>query len=247
MPQIDLTIESPAHDGVFPAGTFIKLQGAARSDALTLSALYFRWYSSLNRDVPGDPPEHYSLNLNALLASDLASPFQLELPMGTQAIAFAAGDQPREDQNAFDAITLGAVTGGTEGDSPCVIHVLKAEIRQPNDGDKIVVRDLVLRAEAPWAWGQDGYHIQNRLAYAWRLEPTGDPPGRPTYESGPLGRTSLVFCSSDFTLAYAVGEALGDAVSNYTGSYRITLAVLAVSDTGAERDRVEAAIGVTLS
>jgi len=232
-------------DGVFRAGTAVNLHGTvARSDALTGPSLYFRWYSSLNPDVFGD---HYSLNQDALLASDLASPFELELPMGTQAIAFAASDQPGEDQSAFDAITLGTVTGGTEGDSPCVIHVLKAEIRQPKDGDQVAARDLVLRAEAPWAWGQDGYHLRNRLAYAWRLEPNEGPPGRPTYESGPLGRTSLVFCSSDSTLAYAVGEALGDKVSNYIGSYRIKLAVLAVSDTGAERDRVEAVIGVTLS
>ena len=228
MATITLQIVNPEHDQAFAGKTpqEVQFKGELTTLPPELASvpLYFRWYSSLNSQVhvkQGDKKARYSLNADALPSADKVHTETLAL--GSHVIAFAASDRAGETKDDFQDIRHGAATGGHQGASRCVIHVFSANML---DLPGSVTRaDLVLRAEAPWAWGNDDYHGDgyNQLQYRWTLAPAGQPTGRPVLEFKP-SRIDLVFTAATNSQPPQVAftPALPPAA---VGAYTVTLSV----------------------
>lgn len=252
MAFIQLNIEEPEHDASFVrAPVRIGFRGTVGPlpEEVEDTPLYYRWYSSsvarLSKDGQGKPiVVGYSMNEPAL--TNLDTPFEYDLEMGSHVITFAVSDRSGETDEDFNAIQHGGVTGGRSGDHPCTIHVFKANIISPSSNVSVSNRGLVLTAEAPAAWGDmppEPYHDINRLAYRWRFEPQGDPPGRPMFETNKLGRNELTFSSANSNMPPTVTYSLtlpSTLTTKYEGRYRITLSV-------ADKNSPEIFQGVTAS
>jgi len=237
MATITLRIVRPAHDDTYVAGSPVVCQGeAAVSADLTNQPLYFRWYSSLNRAVDVG---RYSLNQAAL--RDPAVPYlPPALPFGSQVVALGASDREGETSADFEAMRHGAVAGG-DGPAPCIIHVVQATVLAPALGAELAAASLVLKAQAPWAWGAASYHDVNRIVFRWSLEPSGGRAGRPAFASPNLGR-ELRFDPTDGSVTYE--PRLADPA--YTGKYTVTLAVAAVDAHGQDLRVDQASVNVVL-
>lgn len=226
MAFIELSIVEPRNNAAIAGATAVNFRGSVSSlppEAKDV-ALYYRWYSSLNTEVK---KEKYSMNANALTSADSVYTHPA-MDIGSHVIAFAVSDRPGEKNEDFDLIRHGGVTGGRNGNNPCVIHVFKANIISPQDvdGDSVSRANLVLKAEAPSAWLDDHYHEVNRLSYRWVLEPVGDPAGRQKFDSKKLGRDKLAFKAEPAklpTVTYTFTPALP---ATATGQYRIILFVV---------------------
>jgi len=195
MSAIELSIETPEHDSVYTGSASVTFRGSATvPDELTELPLYYRWYSNL---FYSGEDERYSMNEPAQTSADVA--YSTTLSLGTHAIAYAVSDVAGESQSEFESIQYGAVTGGAEGDSKCLVHVFKANILLPLDNSSVSRSALVLEAEAPGQWGMsqdttvggppyvvnEDYQAINRLQYRWCFEPRGGPSGRPALEYTP--------------------------------------------------------------
>jgi hypothetical protein len=184
MSAVELTIVQPQNGAVFSQGGIqVRMVGQVGELPAELVGvnLFYRWYSSLFPSLEN----RYSINVNAL--SDPASPFDATLGVGTHAITLAASDQSAETKDAQNATSHGGVAGGTQGETQCVIHLLRATIFSPKPPNTTLNRastTLQLDAEAPLQWGRQkagspnvfepnpDYHGINRLRYRWRFTPS---------------------------------------------------------------------------
>jgi hypothetical protein len=192
MAVVDIQITAPAHDtGFFGTGQ-VSFQGTVTALPAELDgvALYYRWYSSLFPAEKG----RYAMNPDAL--TDPAGPYEGALGVGTHVITLAAFDRPGETDADLDAVAHGGMTGGSDGDDKCVIHVFIADIIFPGDGAVLSRSGSTLEARAPVLWGKpdddtglfapnDDYHALNRLRYRWEFQPLGRPAGRNTVSFTP--------------------------------------------------------------
>ena len=66
--------------------------------------------------------------MNAAALTDPADPFPTTLELGTHVITFAAVDRAGETDADLEAIQHGGVTGGSDGDTQCLVHVFIANL-----------------------------------------------------------------------------------------------------------------------
>lgn len=199
--------------------------------------LYYRWYaSSVVRLSSDNKILGYSMHENAF--ENASMEYKHKLGLGSHVITFAVSDQQDEKQQDFDNIRNAAVTGGRLGDSACVIHVYAARIVGLSSA--ISKTNLKLSAEAPAEWDAKYLDVEtnqyifpyqeiNQLAYHWKLEPLGDPPGRSTHDSGSLDHgDQLTFSLKDDIHPIVTYQPdLSSTLENdFEGPYRITLSVL---------------------
>ena len=216
MAAIALTITQPQDGAAFIGRNPVVMRGnlVDLPDAIAQIPLYYRWYSSL---YPAQK-DQYSLNLTAL--NDPTTPYNATLAVGTHVITLAGSDRPTETSTDFEAITHGGVTGGSEGDTRCIIHVLQANIKSPIQNRPLPRSNSTLEAEAPLHWAKDDYQTLNQIDYRWIFQPLGQP----------VGRRSATLTSSNFTFDANVSPpvlryqgALPPQLG--TGRYRLTLRV----------------------
>ena len=233
MAFIELHIEEPKNNAAIIAAivgaTAESFRGSVNVPPEAMGiALYYRWYSSLNTKVKKDK---YSMNTGALTSADAAYTHPT-MDMGSHVITFAASDRQGEQDEDFQAMEHGGVTGGEKGESRCVIHVFKSNILAPQTGASISRANVALTAEAPSVWGNINYHAYNRLSFRWTLEPLGEPSGRSSFDSGKL--------TTEPTLAFFNGDGTNLPRVIYrpvlpvraTGDYKITLLVGDVREPG---------------
>lgn len=188
--SIALAIRQPTHEQVFVAA------GAVTSVLVTLrgeivattfgnpAALFRKWYSSLV-----DQP------LGALDQTTAA------LPVGSHTLTYLVKDKteegvpPSQLEALFKSIEHIGATGGppepppADG-TPCVIHVLIANILAPANAAVLSKASATLEAQAPLQWGKyvEGaleyaerdpiYHAVNKVRYRWifrRINLAGPP------------------------------------------------------------------------
>jgi len=195
MSAIGLSIVEPAHNAAFTGVPSVIFRGAVTQlpDEVVDVVFYFRWYSSLFSGSEADiEQERFAMNsVDGVVLTDAGSAYIPAQPLGvgTHVISFAATDQPDETSASQEAVQHGGVTGGSEGEGQCVIHVFKANLITPVAGAILSRANSTLEAEAPVAWGveSDGtgvyvpnadYRKLNRLQYRWRFTPVGAPPNR---------------------------------------------------------------------
>jgi hypothetical protein len=216
MTAVEVTIVQPL-DGATPRGASpVRLKGGVGTLPPELAGvtLYYRWYSS------GSPAkeDHYSLNETALQGP--AADFPAALGIGSQAITFAASDQPGQDRAAQDATSHGGVAGGSLGPKRCVIHVLRAVARRPTSGETLSRASSTLEAEAPLHWPKPEYQALNRLRYHWRFEPDPDD-GRATVDLVPTVDALDFEATATGPVVRYVGPLQGADLGGYTMRLRV--------------------------
>ncbi len=185
MAVVSLKINEPVHDTALIGTGDLTLRGSitAKPPELNQVPLYYRWYSSLFVAKKG----RYSINETALTHPGNGLVTNLEI--GTQVITLAASDRAGETDADLEAIQHGGMTGGSDGDGECVVHVFIAHLLSPANGAEINQSEAILEARAPSLWGvttdipevyaiNPDYHPLNRIRYRWEFIPLGSPPGR---------------------------------------------------------------------
>lgn len=195
------------------------------------TALYYRWYSSSFSGLSSDGKKvlFYSMHKEAL--TNIETPYRHTLGFGSHIITLAASDQPGESKKDLKKIKHGGVTGGAQGEHPCIIHILKAKIISPKEGSILPRSGFTLRAEAPVAWLNEHYRC---LCYRWRLVPVGEPIDRPSFDSNKMA-FAFFEEGQPRTVSYRFDpKLLKDAI----GGYQLILIVTAdrVSDADEESD-----------
>jgi hypothetical protein len=221
MGVISLAILEPANGASVVGSGSVRLRGQVLSSGHP--PLFFKWYSSLV--APVAPSTDASIPLPGG-----ANPldFTPTLPLGSQIIALAAKDQPGESQAELQAVTDAGMAGGPPGTAPtpCLIHVLIANLREPAaPGATLSKASSALAAQAPPLWPEATYQARNDLQYRWRFSPVGPPAGRPTAEFVP----ALAFDPSGGVPVVRYTGPLPAQLG--TGAYRLTLRVERVTNT----------------
>lgn len=236
MAVVEMTIIEPAHDKPFLGAGDATFRGAVTTPAAELDGLvlYYRWYSSLFPAVKG----RYSMNPAAM--NDPADPYEAVLGPGSQVITLAAFDRPGETDADLDAVAHGGMTGGSDGDGKCVVHVFIAEIISPPDGAVLSRSGSILEARAPSLWGKldgqtglfvknDDYHALNRLRYRWEFRPVGPPSGRRAASLTPAPEDVAFIPDADPLLTRI--QYSGRLPSGLNGAYRLVLHVEDMQET----------------
>ncbi len=248
MAAVDLTIVQPPNGAVFAQGeTQVRMTGQVGELPAELAgvALYYRWYSSL---FPSQE-DRYSINATAL--GDPAVPFDAPLGVGTHVITLAASDQQGETESAQNATRHGGVTGGPQGETQRVIHLVRATLvsPQPNTTLNRSSNTLELDAEAPLHWWRTkpgttdvyelnpDYHEINRIRYRWRFAPT-PADGRPAADLVPSVEALLRPPGPASRVRYPgpLPSGLG------TGNYTLTLRVEDKNDPGVGHEASRAVV-----
>lgn len=228
---VDLTIVQPPNGAVFSQGeTQVRLVGQVGELPAELAGvgLFYRWYSSL---FPSQQ-DRYSINATAL--GDPAVPFDAPLGVGTHVISLAASDQDGETESAQNATRHGGVTGGSEGESQCVVHLFRATLvsPQPNTPLNRASNTLELDAEAPLHWWRKkpgttdvyeinlDYHELNRIRYRWRFAPN-PADGRAAADLVPSAGALIRPPGSKSLVRYPGPLPSGLGTGNYTLTLRI--------------------------
>jgi len=187
---IQLQIDQPVHDHIVAAAGAAKtvnvlLAGRIVATSFENPAALFRiWYSSLGEDILGTSDQ-----VTAALA------------VGSHTITYTVKDQteagvpPSGLEALFKSIEhIGAAGGPPDpppaAGSPCVVHVLIANLLAPANNANLSKANAVLEAQAPLQWGafvadaaaypepDPTYHAVNKLRYRWfftRVNPPGAP------------------------------------------------------------------------
>ena len=231
MSAVELTIAEPQNGAVFFEGeTQVRMVGQVGELPAELVGvgLFYRWYSSL---FPSQK-DRYSINVNAL--SDPAAPFDAPLGVGSHVISLAASDQDQETESAQNATRHGGVTGGSQGEKQCVIHLFRATLvtPQPNAALNRTSTTLELDAEAPLQWWRTkpgttdvyelnpDYHEINRISYRWLFEPN-PADGRAAADLIPSVETLTRPSGTASRVRYAGPLPSGLGTGNYTLTLRV--------------------------
>lgn len=258
MAAVELSIVEPEHNLTLRGTDTVDFSGTAQVPAgLNDVALYYRWYSSLYTDgIVDGVVDHYSINQNVQTRANQV--FSWQAGIGTHAITFAVSDQAGESKADFEAIEHGGVTGGSEGDTACLIHVFTAGLLAPTEVSLPRV-DIVLVAEAPAAWAvpedpeaativylpNEDYHAINRVQYRWLFEPQGTPAGRPTQEYIPTPEQMMFIPDWSVDPDIAAVSYSPNLSVEVTGQYRITLFVEDKLGESSVVDSAEHVINIT--
>lgn len=183
MPEIELRMDQPSHEASFAATgaattVDVPLAGTVLSTGHEPAPLFFVWYSSLEDELS-----------RAAVAT-------VQLPVGSHVITFTAKDQNDQGvpQGQLKALYQSVIHIGAAGgppplvESPCVVHVLAANMVAPTAATPSLSRSSpVLEAQAPLQWANfdngsfsgmnPEYHAVNKLRYRWLFRRVGDPPG----------------------------------------------------------------------
>lgn len=232
MAAVQIKIKQPAHDSAITGNTEMTFLGEVtdRPEELSGVPLYFRWYSSLFASAEN----RYSINVAAL--TDPAVGFTTALGVGTHAISLAVSDRPGETPADVDSAKHGGVTGGSEGDAKCLLHVFRANLIQPIENEVQNRASGTLSAIAPLQWGKEKapktdppqyevnseYEKINRVQYRWQFTPTGDPAGRQTVDFIPEPK-QYIFVPSEAQPPIITYQ--GALPGSLSGAYRLTLFV----------------------
>lgn len=232
MSVVELEITQPAHDTPFFGNSSITFRGATTDLPQELAGvpLYFRWYSSL---FPAEK-DRYSINLTAFSNPD--DPLVWTPGPGTHVITFAVTDQPGETDADLEAVQHGGVTGGSDGDSQCIVHVFKADMVAPVGSPALDKASSILEAEAPALWGKptdtegvyelnSDYHDLNRLQYRWEFVPSGSLAGRNTINFIPAPEQYTFIPPEDPDLEPTVIHYEGALPADLDGQYTLFLHV----------------------
>jgi hypothetical protein len=232
MSAVELQIVTPAHDTAIVGSPPVTFKGAITPlpEELAGVTLYYRWYSSL---FPADK-DRYSIHPIAL--TNPGDPLVWTPGLGTHVISFAATDRPGETEADLDAVQHGGVTGGSEGDGQCLIHVFRANLVAPTDGAALNQAHSTLEAEAPALWGRPtdtegvyepnpDYHDLNRLLYRWEFVPLGAPVNRNTVNFIPALEQLTFDPEPNASLGPIVIRYQGALPAELNGQYTLTLHV----------------------
>ena len=236
MAVVEIEITEPVHDaGFFETGE-VSFHGAITALPAELDGvpLYYRWYSSLF------PAEKGRYSMNSAAKTDPADPYDGDLGVGTHVITLAAFDRPGETDADLEAVAHGGMTGGSDGDGKCMVHVFIADIIFPGDGAVISRGGSTLEARAPVMWGKldddtglfvtnDNYHTLNRLRYRWEFRPLGPPAGRRSVSFTPAPDDYMFIPETDPRLTRI--QYAGSLPSGLSGQYTLVLHVEDTQDT----------------
>jgi hypothetical protein len=213
MAEVKLEILEPAHEANITGTTLVRLRG--RQNSAGHPALFFKWYSSQVA-----PPGGSSDSSIRVPAGQTVFDMTVPLPAGTQVLTFSAKDQPGESAAEMQAVVDAGMAGGPPpaAKSPCVIHVLVANLVAPAGGN-VSKAAAVLEAQAPPQWADPAYQAVNQLRFRFQFDPVGAPAGRAPAAFGP----ALVFVDSPEPPRLRYTGPLPAALG--TGNYRLTLIV----------------------
>jgi hypothetical protein len=221
MGVINLAILEPINGASFVGSGSVRLRGQVLSSGHP--PLFFKWYSSLVAPIP--PSTDASIPLPG--GADPLD-FTPPLPLGSQVLTLAAKDQPGESEPELQRVADAGMAGGPPGTAPtpCLIHVLIANLREPAAaGAPLSKASGPLAAQAPPLWPEATYQARNDLQFRWRFTPVGPPAGRATAEFVP----ALVFDPSGSPPVVRYTGPLPAQLG--TGTYRLTLRVERISNT----------------
>jgi hypothetical protein len=235
---VELKIVKPQHNAFVKCGDLVTLQGAISGE--TSKILYYRWYSGFIKNTKKD---HYSVNDKDILQLKESSAIQATVVViGSHPVYLMASDSPSETADALKNMKFCSITGGSDGQAPCVIHVLNANILAPNNNETVFHNKLILKAEAPTLWTDEKYQKYNRLSYRWELHPVGEPLERPDFDSGILGIKSENFSFESLPNTLPCTFFTVSLPDTARGKYEI---VLSVGDKDGKETPVQSKITVT--
>lgn len=187
---VSLEIIEPKNGANFVGTRSVNLRGALRSTGH--GKLFYKWYSNLGAFPPLPAPTKDNPDSSLNRAATDALSFNPQLSVGSHVISLAARDVEEEKADKLKDVKDAGMTGGPPLDplppnaSPCVIHVLVAEITKPLQGASLSKANDTLTARVPPLWENGEYQLKvNRLRYRWRFEPAGAPAGRETINFEP--------------------------------------------------------------
>lgn len=153
MAVVELEIVEPKNNTPFIGDGSVVFTGGIKPlpEELNNVQLYYRWYSSL---FPADK-DRYSMNVAAL--TDPGESFFTTLGVGTHAITFAVVDRAGETDADLETVQHGGVTGGSDGDAQCLVHVFIADLIEPVNEAELSRALSILEAAAPISW------VKNRI------------------------------------------------------------------------------------
>lgn len=241
MAVVTLQILEPAHNQVYTGlSPSVRLRGQVVEGPDT--PLYFSWYSSLF-EPPASAPNQTTLNANG----DNPLNFSPALGPGSHVLTFNAKDQAGNDLAAIKAVQHSGMAGGAplqddRGNdivkTPCVIHILTAELLAPQGSAGMNRASLLLKAKAPVQWGKQqenssayspnpDYHKPevNRLQYHWFFTPRGSPPRRSWDFVTPPAALTFRPRGDDNPDGPSVEVSRNGRAHLDTGAYRLTLRV----------------------
>lgn len=177
MSEVKLRIIEPQHGRDYVDSGAARLRGELLSGGH--GTLFFKWSTNLAVPVPPaqSPPP---------LATVLDAP--VALPFGSQAIVLSAKDVPGDTEADIKRVKhAGMAGGGPDAPAPCVVHVLRAVMIEPEaDGATLRKAGATLSVRVPPQWEDREYQrAVNLLRYSWHFIPSGAPAGRASAELAP--------------------------------------------------------------
>lgn len=231
MGEVKLAILEPQNGQRFvgPSQTNVRLRGKVLSTGH--GPLFFRWYGGASGalNTPSDNP------------LDLTKP----LAVGSHVLTFTAKDRPGDAPEDLKAVREAGMAGGPPEEgvaSPCVVHVLVAQVVAPLAGATLSRAGSTLTAVAPGQWGKlvdladpasgyelnGDYHEVNRVRYRWRFQPSGLPARRTSGVLVPSVQQLVFGVSANDPPTVRYQGPLPGGLS--TGNYTLTLRVEDVGD-----------------
>lgn len=207
--KLTLEITEPKHGTVFMGNAPVTFKGRLVGSAP--GPVFYKWY------LPDGVDTYTSAQVTAALGT------------GTHLITFTAKDVPTDSKDDLAKAKLVLMTGGgPDLDTPCVIHVLYAQMIWSSAAPyRLSKAGARLQALAAGKWGRKnngGYDVDvdyqkiNRLRYRWRFTPQGDPPNRKSGEIVPEDKTPLPFAVVDDANDIKDGQPVKKAVVYYQGA-----------------------------
>lgn len=178
--EVALEILEPANDANFTGTASVRLRG--RQVSTGHPPLFFKWYSS--QVAPPSGSNDASIRVPA---GGTNFDMTVALPIGTQIITFTTKDQPGESVNEMRNVSNAGMAGGPApaAKSPCMIHVVLANLLAPASGATVSKAAATLELRAPPQWTDAAFQAINQVTFRFRFIPTGAPAGRPTVNFTP--------------------------------------------------------------
>jgi hypothetical protein len=228
MPSVALEILEPLHDANI-AGSSVRLR--SRQTSTGHPSLFYKWYSS--QVSPPGGSQDASIRVPA---GGVVFDMTVALPVGTQVLTFTAKDQPGESVPEMKAVVHAGMAGGPApaSQTPCVIHVLRANLIAPANGALVSKASGILEVEAPPQWQDASFQAINQVAFQFRFDPTGAPAGRSAADFAPAMAFDNTVPPPRLRYSGPLPATLG------TGSYQLTLTAHKTGGTPASHSATRA-------